>query len=64
MMSPQPLQSTTYEDPEIIVCRGRAQCQGAVIWPRPFCFCINVGDSWMVEEILTNLQRSYRDSLQ
>jgi hypothetical protein len=61
MTSRQPLQNTVCEHVEIIICRGRAQCDGADTWPCAFCFYLNVGDSWLVEEILPKLQESYRD---
>jgi hypothetical protein len=57
----QPYRQSFCEDAEII-CRGRAQCKGADTWPCALCFCINVGDSWLVDEILPKLQQSYRDS--
>ena len=47
-----------HEEPEIIICRGPAECTAALQWPCPLCFSISVHETWMVEEIIADLQHT------
>jgi hypothetical protein len=57
MTSPRPSQDVTCGQSEIIICRGRDGCGGVESWPCPLCFCVDIGESWLIGEILANLPR-------
>jgi hypothetical protein len=49
---------STNEEAEIIICRGPTQCESPKEWPCEICIRISANESWLVEEILTNVRRS------
>ena len=53
---------STDEEAEIIICRGPTQCESPKEWPCEICIHISANESWLVEEILTNVRRSTADS--
>jgi hypothetical protein len=55
---PLPQTRSTDEEAEIIICRGPTQCVSPNEWPCPICIHISTNESWLVEEILTNVGRS------
>ena len=55
---PLPQTKSTDEEAEIIICRGPTQCKSPKEWPCQICIYISANESWLVEEILTNVRRS------
>jgi len=51
---------TADNEPEIILCRGPAQCVDC--WPCQSCCRVPVSESWQIEEILAHLHESHRHS--
>ena len=47
-----------HEEPEIIICRGPAECIAAHHWPCPLCIRISVHETWLVEEIVANFRHT------
>ena len=47
-----------HEEPEIIICRGPAECKAAHHWPCPLCIRVSVQETWLVEEIVANLRHT------
>jgi hypothetical protein len=61
MTAPESKNQVEIDDPEIILCRGSSYCHAVDAWPCERCLRTNVSESWLIEELLDNLDRRLRE---